>query len=209
MDTEVTAGQIEVVLPTEEDPKLWVVGGALNADGTAEASVALQGRNRVCGGQFSLLYDNAMDVEIQGADGVEFRQEPGMIHVSWAQETPMDGLQTLLTMTFADAAESPLIFDSNVRVYDGESNRIGVVDIRNGAVTAQAQVHLTVDDVEIAPSGKGSEVTAAVDLADVAFFTDAFICALERWLLQEDTLPPDRFARQLRLCRELLRTNVI
>lgn len=173
MDTEVTAGEIRVVLPAEEDPKLWVVGGAINGDGTADASVVLQGRNRVCGGQFSLLYDGAMDVEIEAEPGVEFRQESGVIHVSWAKETPMDDLRTLLTVRFSDAVESPLTFDSNVRLYDGDSARIGVVDIRNGAVTAVEQVHLTVDDVEITPSGKGSEVSATVDLADAAFFTEA------------------------------------
>lgn len=173
MGTEVTSGRIQVVVPTEEDPKLWVVGGSLNEDGEAVASVVLQGRGRVCGGQFSLLYDSSMTVDVTAEDGVEFRQEAGAIHVSWAQETPMADAKTLITVAVSDGVESALSFDSNVRMYDGDSTLIGVVDIRNGAVTAAEQIHLTVDEVTVEPSGKGMEVTATVDLADAAFFTDA------------------------------------
>jgi hypothetical protein len=172
MDTAVSSGWIDVVIPSEADPKLWVVGGSLNDDGTASASILLQGRGEVCGGQFSLTYDPSISVEIQAESGVEYRQEAGVLHVSWASETPSVAAKTLITIHFSNAFESELTFGGNVRVYDSESKQIGVVDIRSGAITAAEQVHLTVDDAEVVSSDTGSEVSVSVDLADANFFTE-------------------------------------
>lgn len=172
MDTEVTSGDISIVLPTEADPKLWVVGGAMNEDGSAVASVVLQGRGKVCGGLATLFYDPSMAVEIRAERGVEYRLEEGTIHLSWAREAPAGDAEMLLTVTFLEAVESALTFDSNVRVYDSESQRIGVVDIRPGAITAVERVHLTVEEVVVETEEEKSEVSVTVDLADAAFFSE-------------------------------------
>ena len=172
MDTEITNGEIQVVVPTEADPKLWVVGGALAEDGTATASVVLQGRGKVCGGQCTLLYDGDMDVEVQAKAGVEYRMDDGEIHVSWAKETPASGAETLITVTFENAVESALTFDGNVRVYDENSEQIGVVDIRPGAITASERVHLLVEDLVVETEEDKSEVSITIDLADAAYFSE-------------------------------------
>ena len=74
---------------------------------------------------------------IQAERGVEYSQQAGEIHVSWAKETPVSGAETLITVTFENAVESALIFDGNVRVYNENSERIGVVDIRPGAIRVE------------------------------------------------------------------------
>lgn len=171
MDTEVSSGEISIVLPTEADPKLWVVGGAIDENGSASASIVLQGRGKVCGGQATLLYDNAMDVEIHAERGVEYHQEEGAIHLSWARETPASEAEMLLTVTFPEAIECPLTFDSNVRVYNSDSERIGVVDIRPGAISTGERLHVTVEEVIVETEEEKSEVSITVDLADAAFFS--------------------------------------
>ena len=172
MDTEITNGEIQVVVPTEDDPKLWVVGGALNEDGTATASIVLQGRGKVCGGQCTLLFDNRMTAVIQAESGVEYSQQAGKIHVSWAKETPASGAETLITVTFENAVESALTFDGNVRVYDENSEQIGVVDIRPGAITASERVHLLVEDLVVETEEEKSEVAVTIDLADASYFNE-------------------------------------
>ena len=173
MDAAISSGEIQVVVPTEADPKLWVVGGALNEDGTATASIVLQGRGVVCGGQCTLLHAPGMTVEAEPAADVEYRLEEGKIHLSWAKETPVMEAETLMTVTFANALESELTFDGNVRAYNANSTQIGVVDIRSGSITATEQIHLTVEDVAVETQGKITEVSAAVDLADAVYFTEA------------------------------------
>lgn len=178
MDTEVSSGDIQIVVPTEADPKLWVVGGALNEDGTATASIVLQGRGKVCGGQCTLQYDQAMELEIRAESGVEYRQEAGKIHVSWAKESPASDVETLLTIEFKNAVASDLTFDSDVRVYDADSKQIGVVDIRSGAITAMERVHLTVDEVVVETEEEKSEVSITIDLADATYFSEEQVSAV-------------------------------
>ena len=172
LDASYSYSDIYIVLPTELDPKLWFVGGALSETETATGSVVIQGRGKVCGGQFTLCYDSTISAEVTPAAGVEVQQEHGLIHVSWARETPMLEPETLITISFSQAFESPVTFDSNVRIYDSDSQRISIVDIRPGAITAEEKVHVTVDDVETTSSESGSSVTIAVDLADATFFTE-------------------------------------
>lgn len=171
LDTAVAGGSVSVVVPTEKDPKLWVVGGALGEDGIAEASVLLQGRGVVCGGQFTLLYDASMSVEVEPEAGVQIRTEPGKIHVSWASETPALGEQILLTVRFTGALESSLTFDGDVCLYDSDKP-ITVVDIRPGQITGQAVVTAVVDEMEVQETAGGSLVTVTVDLADVQYYTE-------------------------------------
>ena len=172
MDTAISNGEIQVVQPTEADPKLWVVGGALNEDGTATASIVLQGRGKVCGGQCTLVYDPSMDVEIEEGYGVEYRKDAGKIHVSWAKESPAIDAETLITFKFNNAIESVLTFDSNVRVYDEKSEQIGVVDIRSGSITASERVHLVVENLAVEAEEERSEVSVTIDLADTAYFSE-------------------------------------
>ena len=173
VDHAVTGGAVNIVVPTEADPKLWVVGGAMEADGSATASVVLQGRGKVCGGQFTLRYNRAMTAAVSAASGVEIREDEGQITASWAGETPSLSGQTLLTVTFTDAVEgSKLTFDGNVRLYDENSQSVSVVDIRPATVTAAAGVTTTVDEVKTETAGSATRVTASIDLADANFHSE-------------------------------------
>lgn len=176
LDHAVTTGNVSVVVPTEADPKLWVVGGAITEDGTATVSILAQGRGRVCGGQFSLLFDSAMLAQVTPGADVTVREDAGKVHVSWAGIAADLDERTLLTIRFAAPVEgSAITFDGNVRLYDGGSKLIEVVDIRPAAITARSSVTAVVDEVKVDTSGSTSEVQVAVDLADVKYFTDTAV----------------------------------
>ena len=64
LDTSVTDGTISVTAPSSRDPKLWIVGGALQDDGTATVAVVLQGQGVTCGGNFDLCFDSSMKAAI-------------------------------------------------------------------------------------------------------------------------------------------------
>jgi hypothetical protein len=172
VDTAVTAGSVRVVAATDKAPKLWVVGGALNEDGTATVSVVLQGRGQICGGDFTLKYAGGITV-IQTASGVETQAEDGALRVSWASATPALEELTLVTLTLSGGAEGKAVdFGSDVRLYDSGSTQVSVVDIRPGTLTAQGQVSVQMAESTVAATASGTRVTVEVDLADVGLYTD-------------------------------------
>lgn len=173
VDVMVSSGTVQIVLPTEKDPKLWVVGGALNEDGTADVSLLLQGRGIVCGGNFSLQYDSRMTVEATAGSGVEIYSGEGELRFSWASATPALEELTLATLHFSNAVVSELNFGSDVRLYDSDSNTpIPVVDIRSGTISTVDRVIAVLDSAQIETSEGISTVTVNVDLADVCFYSE-------------------------------------
>lgn len=174
MDVSVGNGSLNIVVPSDEDPKLWVVGGAMEADGTAKASVVLQGRGFVCGGNFTLKYDSAMTATVTPSANCQINHDAktGTVRVSWASDVPYSGEETLLTLEFSNAKESAITLDS-VTAYVGEGEPVTVVDIRPGAVTAASEVAAMVDDVQKKTEEDGKTAyTVSVDVADGKFFTD-------------------------------------
>lgn len=175
IDHMVAGGSVSIVLPGEDDPKLWIVGGALQADGTAEIRVLLQGRGLVSGGQFTLCYDaaKATAATVTPQSGAILRHDAaaGEIHVSWASVTALPENAELLYVKFENAAESALTFGENsVRVYDENDRQITVVDLRPSALTAAAIVTAVVDTAEV--DAERQELTVSVDLADVRYFAE-------------------------------------
>lgn len=172
LDHAVTVGSVSIVVPQESDPKLWVVGGAIESDGGATVSVVLQGRGKVCGGQFSLSFDPAMDAEVIAGEDVTAKAENGTVKLSWAGVAPETDTRTLLTVRFSSPVEGkPISFGSDVRLYDGSDNWITSVDIRPAVITASSVVTAVVDEVKVESSSGRSEVTVDVDLADINFYT--------------------------------------
>ncbi len=114
-------------------------------------------------------------MEIRVRDGVEWNviEETGEIRISWADETPDIPADPLVVLTFPQAVESDLTFDSNVYLVDANGDQIGEVDIRSVALTSvREQVRVVVDAVMVKAQEKLSEVTIDVDLADIAYFTE-------------------------------------
>lgn len=171
VDHMVAGGTVHIVMPSDRDPKLWVVGGALE-EGRATASVLLQGRGIVCGGQFTLLYGAGVTVTAEPGAGVEINQGDGMLQVTWAAETPPLDAVSLVTLYFTNAQEGELSFDENVRLYDSGGQQIGVVDIRPGRLTAAGQVTALAEGT-IQPAGGSSQVTVELDLADINYYTQS------------------------------------
>ena len=168
LDTEISNGSISIVLPSDRDPKLWVVGGALQSDGTAVASLLLQGRGLVHGGQFTLRYMESMELEILENAGCTVSQEEGALHIALASDTPFGDDVSVLTVKFSGAQESTLSL-TDVCLYDGDSKQISVVDIRPGKITALAQLTAVADDVTVISAGGHQTVTIAVDVADICY----------------------------------------
>ena len=165
LDVRVTDGSVGIHAPSGRRPKLWIVGGALQENGTAKAAVVLQGRGNVCGGNFVLRYDGAMTAEVEAADGCEIQVEEGAIRVSWASLMPASGDLELLTVTFSTAVEGQLTFDE-VELYHGESDSIPEIDIRPGWISRTDRLAAwgTV-------SAAAGQYTVAVDVADIRFFS--------------------------------------
>ena len=173
LDHAVAVGSVSIQMPGEADPKLWVVGGAIEENGGATVSVVLQGSRRVSGGQFSLSFDAAMQAEIKGGTDVICSEENGTVKLAWAGVEPEADKRTLLTIHFAAPKEGSAIrFGSDVRLYDSNDKQIGVVDIRPAEITAVSRVTAMVDEIKVESKGEVTEVTAVVDFADASFYTE-------------------------------------
>lgn len=175
LDVSVVNGSLSIVVPSDDDPKLWVIGGALQEDGSATIAVVLQGRGYVCGGNFRLCYDSSMTAAVTPAANCQVNlddDKPGEIQVAWAAETPYSGEATLLTVTFTNAVESAVTLDS-ATFYDKEAAAISRVDVRPGSITAAAAVTAMVDGEPVVQQENGrTACTVALDVADTTFFSD-------------------------------------
>ena len=103
IDASAEDGSVDVVLPSDRAPKLWAVGGAIQPDGSAVVSVVLQGRGIVCGGSFTLTYDQSLSVQAEPAGGCQINAEPGKLRASFASATPVADQVSLLKLTIQNA----------------------------------------------------------------------------------------------------------
>lgn len=174
LDVSVMNGSLSIVVPSADAPKLWVVGGAMQDDGTAKVAVVLQGRGCTYGGNFQISYDSDMTAEVTDAAGCTIRQdkETGVIQVSWASATPFSGETTLLTIAFSKAVAGEIGL-SKATFYSESSTAIDVVDVRPGAISAADAVKAVVDAEEVAVKKSGSQttLTVPVDIADMSIFS--------------------------------------
>lgn len=175
MDVSIVNGSLNIVVPSDEAPKLWCVGGAMQPDGTAKAAVVLQGRGYACGGNFLLRYDNRMKAVVTPSADCQINHDPnkGEIRVSWASSTAYSGEAELLSIVFSDAVQSSLTLE-DVIVYLDKSTSIDVVDVRPGRINATDRVTAVLDEqsVSIKQQGERTSCTVTVDLADQNYFTD-------------------------------------
>lgn len=174
LDVSVVNGSLRIVVPSDDDPKLWVIGGAMQAEDKARVAVVLQGRGYVCGGNFRLCYDKRMTATVTPSASCQISHDAtrGEILVSWAADTPYSGEAQLLTVEFSGAVESAVTLDSAL-FYDKEATSISPVDIRPGAISAADTVKAVVEQEDVAVKTVGSQttLTVPVDIADMSAFS--------------------------------------
>ena len=129
IDSSAEDGSVDVVLPSDRAPKLWAVGGAIQPDGSAVVSVVLQGRGIVCGGSFTLTYDQSLSVQAEPAGGCQINAEPGKIRASFASATPVADQVSLLKLTIQNAVPGAIDL-SNAIFRDDSGSRIAAADVR-------------------------------------------------------------------------------
>ena len=172
LDTAVTNGTVSVTVPSDRDPKLWIVGGALQEDGTAKVAVVFQGRGVACGGNFELLFDPSMKATVESHDAAcVVGTEEGRIRVSWGSVLPCDDEQQLVVVSFANAADGQALTFDGVRVYDKE--RDIVAEVRPTTIEKHDSVTAVVDEKKcsVDESTSGKRYTVAVDVADMQRFS--------------------------------------
>lgn len=189
LDAEAADGTVRVNVPSDRAPKLWVVGGALQSDGTAAAAVVFQGRGAACGGNLTLCFDPEMTATVSSPCGAQVvQQEAGKIMISWSSVLPYDGEQQLLTVSFANAAEGKRLELNAVRVYD-EQGKDMVTDVRPAVIGARERVTAAIDEknCSVEESASGKRYTVAVDVADLRHFSGETVSSLAPMLaLYED-----------------------
>ena len=174
LDTAVTNGTVSVTVPSDRDPKLWIVGGALQEDGTAKVAVVFQGRGVACGGNFELLFDSSMTAEVESqVDACAVGTEEGRIRVSWGSVLPCDDEQQLMVIKFSNVqGEQKIGFDA-VKLFGVGDTPIDVVDVRPATIEKHDSVTAVVDKKKcsVDESASGKRYTVAVDVADMQRFS--------------------------------------
>lgn len=183
MDLSLTGGAVKLVTASKESPKLWVVGGARDDDGTATVGVVLQGRGRICGGEFTLGYDPAkctlLSCEIPAAlEGAAVVNSPlessgtaGTVKLAWAGATPSVSSQLLLVLRFQVTDSSALTL-SGVKTLDETGTLLADVELRPGAIRTDGEaVQLPVLNAKTTQTASQTTVSATVDIANALQFT--------------------------------------
>lgn len=174
LDTSVTDGTISVTAPSSRDPKLWIVGGALQDDGTATVAVVLQGRGVTCGGNFDLCFDSSMKADVESSIAeYQIENADGTIHVSWASALPYADEQQLMVIKFSGATDGKKLDFDSVKLYGESSTPISVVDVRPATIEKQSGVTAVVDEknCSVKSTSSGKTYTVAVDVADLQHFS--------------------------------------
>lgn len=174
LDTAVTNGTVSVTVPSDRDPKLWIVGGALQEDGTAKVAVVFQGRGVACGGNFELLFDSSMTAEVESqVDACAVGTEEGRIRVSWGAVLPCDDEQQLMVIKFSNVQGEQKIGVDAVKLFGVGDTPIDVVDVRPATIEKHDSVTAVVDKKKcsVDESASGKRYTVAVDVADMQRFS--------------------------------------
>lgn len=174
LDTAVTNGTVSVAVPSDRDPKLWIVGGALQDDGTATVAVVLQGRGVTCGGNFDLCFDSSMKAEVESSIAeYQIENADGTIHVSWASALPYTDEQQLMVIKFSNVQGEQKIGVDAVKLFGVGDTPIDVVDVRPATIEKHDSVTAVVDKKKcsVDESASGKRYTVAVDVADLQHFS--------------------------------------
>lgn len=174
LDTSVTDGTVSVAVPSDRDPKLWIVGGALQEDGTAKVAVVLQGRGVTCGGNFELRFGSSMTAEvISNAAGCQVNSESGKLRVSWASALPYTDEQQLMVIKFSNVQGEQKIGVDAVKLFGVGDTPIDVVDVRPTTIEKHDSVTAVVDEknCSVKSTSSGKTYTVAVDVADLQHFS--------------------------------------
>lgn len=174
IDSGVVSGTIGVVLPEQNDPKLWVLGGAIQADGTAKLGVRVDGRGLVCGGQFTLDLSGMTVQKVEADSSVVWNcgDSGKTLEFSWASAAPMMDETMLATVTLSGAVGGTYLTPKNVYLFDAGGNSIGRFDARRGLVSAHAEITAAADTAQTVKTDAGTSVSLAVDVSDVRYYTD-------------------------------------
>ena len=181
IDASAKDGSVDVVLPSDRAPKLWAVGGAIQPDGSAVVSVVLQGRGVVCGGSFTLTYDQSLSVQAEASGSCQINAEPGRIRASFASATPVADQITLFKLTIQNAVPGAIDL-SDVILRDDSGSRIAVTDIRPTTLSRTSSAAAFAGTLQADTTGGQTQYLLDVDVSDMHAGTPkartAFTCLL-------------------------------
>ena len=166
LDASAEDGSVDVVLPSDRAPKLWAVGGAIQPDGSAVVSVVLQGRGVVCGGDFTLTYDQSLSVQADAAGVCQINAEPGRIRAGFASTTPVADQIALFKLIIQNAAPGAIDL-SDVVLRDDSGNRIAVVDVRPTTLSRTSSAAAFAGTLLADTSASQTQYLLDVDVSDM------------------------------------------
>ena len=166
LDASAEDGSVDVVLPSDRAPKLWAVGGAIQADGSAVVSVILQGRGVVCGGSFTLTYAQSLSAQEEPESNCQINAEPGRIRASFASATPVADQITLLKITFQNAVPGKIDLLDAVFL-DDDGSRIAVADVRPTTLSRTSSAAAFAGTLRADTVGGQTQYLLDVDVSDM------------------------------------------
>ena len=176
LDALAAGGTITLLTPTEESPKLWIVGGGIDPDTcTASVDVVLEGRGVICGGGFTVDYPEGvtlLSAQSLADFGEVNTKETGNIVFAWAGEAASVESQRLLHLEFqvSDANISFPLTLEEARALDGGGNPATVVDIRSGKLLPGGLKYQApaVDELAVRDVNGGTEIDLVLDMASAS-----------------------------------------
>ena len=166
LDASAEDGSVDVVLPSARAPKLWAVGGAIQADGSAVVSVILQGRGVVCGGSFTLTYAQSLSAQAEPESNCQINAEPGRIRASFASATPVADQIALLKITIQNAVPGKIDLLDAVFL-DDDGSRIAVADVRPTTLSRTSSAAAFAGTLRADTVGGQTQYLLDVDVSDM------------------------------------------
>ena len=174
LDALTESGIITLLTPTEESPKLWIVGGNIDpAAKTASVDVVLEGRGVICGGGFTVTYPTEGVTLVKASPlvsvGVVNTEPAGEITFTWAGAEPSVESQKLLHLEFSVTdpnAAIPLTLGA-ASALDSGGIPATVVDIRSGKLLPGGLEYQApaVDEATVETAGGSTELHLVLDMA--------------------------------------------
>lgn len=179
-----TSGVITICEATETSPKLWVVGGQVDATtNLATVGIVLEGRGVVVGGGFTLTYPTT-GCELKTVSTTDYTntsvsvfnvETPGTLIFTWAGTSPDVDSRVLLLLEFeVDGALNGALTLDQASVLDSSTlDYITNVDIRSGkfiasGVALQAPI---VDSAEVSISETNTSLSLTLDVASATQYS--------------------------------------
>ncbi|WP_317854884.1 cohesin domain-containing protein [Chakrabartyella piscis] len=180
-----TNGTIAIGTATDASPKIWVVGGQVDAETKlATVGIVLEGRGEILGGEFVLDYPEGCTLESHStteytntAISTINTETAGTLKFNWAGTAPDVSSKTLLLLEFKveDSALGEAITLSEVSLLDDDLETVNIVDIRSGSLVsgglqlqspyiAQEEITTTANQtsvaltLDVASAGDGTEL---------------------------------------------------